>query len=90
MKKIIVILLILLSSFCYSQDSKLNFEILEQNLELRAGTCASPDGANKSIISPPPDYDYLNTNGYCYVVSPAVPALKSRPCCNISIFNLLS
>jgi hypothetical protein len=39
----------------------------------RAGSCASPDGA---IMMPElggyPTYPYLFTNGYCYIISPAV------------------
>ncbi len=31
----------------------------------RAGTCASPNGSATVIASPPPNYNWLLTNGYC-------------------------
>lgn len=74
MKKIILIVFGLLPLLILGQNcinSKLDRTILHESFE-RAGTCASPDGVDKSIPFPPPDYNYLNTNGYCYTVSPAV------------------
>lgn len=70
MKKLILILL-LISSYCYSQDSRLDIGMLQQQAD-RSGTCSSPDGVDKVIASPPSDYNYLNNNGYCTAVSPAV------------------
>jgi len=39
------------------------------NIE-KAGSCSSPDGASTEIASPPPDYQYLEDNGYCNYTYP--------------------
>lgn len=69
MKKLLLMLL-LVSGYCYSQDSRLDVNMLQQVSD-RSGTCASPDGVDKVIAGPPADYNYLNNNGYCNAVSPA-------------------
>lgn len=43
----------------------------KNSLSVLAGSCASPDGPDKIIASPPPSYNWLNSNGYCYTLSPA-------------------
>lgn len=37
----------------------LSFKVMSQ------GSCGSPDGPATIIMTPPPDYNYLFTNGYC-------------------------
>lgn len=40
------------------------------NETIESGSCASPDGADHSVTSTPPNYTWLNTNGYCYAITP--------------------
>lgn len=42
----------------------------KNNLSILAGSCASPDGPDKIIGSPPPSHAWLATNGYCYTLTP--------------------
>ena len=76
--------LLILVCFCvcisaYGQESQIH-DYIPQGVVVvndeafdRAGSCASPNGP---ILCPalasPPTYGYLNTNGYCYSISPAV------------------
>jgi hypothetical protein len=63
----------LIAGIVKGQDKELpEYKVNNYLLRVAAGTCASPDGPDKLIASPPPDYNYLNDNGYCYIVSPAV------------------
>lgn len=42
----------------------------KSNLSTLAGSCASPDGPDKIIGSPPPSYAWLQANNYCYSIGP--------------------
>jgi len=43
-------------------DTALHYDF---SLSERAGSCASPDGAMNVTLITPPDYAWLQTNGYC-------------------------
>lgn len=73
MKKILILLLL---------NTNLNAQICKSNVlqidplnegkfsQTMAGSCASPDGPDKLIGSPPPSYAWLQANGYCYTITP--------------------
>ena len=71
MNKFILILLLLISSFVYSQtitstivkDTITNGKPIYMNP--KAGSCGSPDGAMNVIAVAPPSYAWLQANGYC-------------------------
>ena len=66
MKYVIVFSLLLISLSGKSQNSNyyLDSMYLNQSLQ-KAGTCASQDGTMYSIPAPPPNYTWLEGNGYC-------------------------
>lgn len=70
MKKLFIILLLIISHIIISQttsDYKLPPPKQVQSINVMGinGTCASPNGNMNSISSPPPNYTWLQTNGYC-------------------------
>ena len=65
MKKYILIITTLFSLSVQSQEITLDSFIVDTPTYLRAGSCASPDGATLEIPTPPPNYQYLEDNGYC-------------------------
>lgn len=52
-----------LLSLCHAQSVMDPFII--DGPPLKAGSCGSPDGPTTLIGSPPPNYQYLEDNGYC-------------------------
>lgn len=73
MKKILNILLVFvamnsmaqISTNYFMPDSLIRTDPKLNPIQTMAGTCASPDGGMNSIAAPPPNYTYLQNNGYC-------------------------
>ena len=72
MKILLTLTLIFISLLCSSQTT--TSTILEDKIsegetpvfmQLKAGSCGSPDGVANSTIIVPPSYAWLQTNGYC-------------------------
>lgn len=43
----------------------------------KAGSCSSPDGTSTEIASPPPDYQFLEDNGYCLYSYPTTSGFSA-------------
>ena len=71
MKKLLIILTTLLTTYCSSQtisNYRISDSLIKDNnltAKVMAGSCASPNGGMNSIGAPPPSYAWLQTNGYC-------------------------
>lgn len=63
MKYLILILCLLITISSVSQEISLGKETSLP--QLKAGSCGSPDGPTTQISAPPPNYQYLDDNGYC-------------------------
>jgi hypothetical protein len=55
----------LLCGVSLSQEVSINKFITDTLNQVKAGSCGSPDGPTTEIASPPPNYQYLEDNGYC-------------------------
>ncbi len=74
----IILVLVFISlisiSKCKSQDCKslkIDTNLISRQIDqIESGSCGSPDGPMLSVNSPPPSYNWLNTNGYCYTITP--------------------
>lgn len=66
--------MLLISIKSFSQDVKLDITSLDSTYvdNNRSATCSSPDNVDNftPILPPTLTYAYLNTNGYCYTISP--------------------
>jgi len=77
MKKLLTIGMLLISMASYSQYSTIDAFISDTNLQYKAGSCGSPDGPTTLITAPPPDYQYLEDNGYCLYNYPTTSAMTA-------------
>lgn len=74
MKKLFTILFILITSIVHTQNitkystiikDDINSDKIPVPMHLKAGSCGSPDGSMNPTIITPPNYTWLQTNGYC-------------------------
>jgi hypothetical protein len=66
-KKLLLILMILVGMFGYSQEIKNHYITKTDSMGfvLKSGSCSSPDGSTTETPILPPNYQYLQDNGYC-------------------------
>jgi len=67
MKNLLLALITFVNVLGYSQEKTTHYieETDSINFILKAGSCSSPDGPTNEISSFPPNYQYLQDNGYC-------------------------
>jgi hypothetical protein len=78
MKRLLLLILLVLPIFHNAQtcsnyfipDSLIKHQGKSVMPEVLSGTCSSPDGAMQFISSPPSSYAWLQSNGYCFSITP--------------------
>jgi hypothetical protein len=67
MKNLLLILMMFIGTLGYSQEIKSHYITETDSISfiLKAGSCGSPDGPTTETLIIPPNYQYLEDNGYC-------------------------
>jgi hypothetical protein len=67
MKKLLLILMMFIGILGYSQEIKSHYITETDSIGFitKAGSCGSPDGPSTETLIVPPNYQYLEDNGYC-------------------------